>query len=157
MNLAGLPIGDHLQRTSESRHTADLLCVSVSMSLCFTIAPMRRHLLFGLIVFATATSIAFAQSTPSSGGIDLFALDRSADACADFYQFACGGWIAKNPLPADRQRYGRFAELQEHNYTILRRILETPGGQGDLRKARDYYAACMNEPAINAHGIDPIA
>ena len=137
--------------------------VRLSLWLClyvfvfYNCAPMRRHLLFGLVVFVAFTSIAFAQSTPSSGGIDLFALDRTADACTDFYQFACGGWIAKNPLPADRQRYGRFAELQEQNYTILRRILETPGGQGDVRRARDYYAACMNESAINARGIDPIA
>src|SRR5262249_39916591 len=61
-----------------------------------------------------------------------------------------------HPLPEDRQRYGRFTEVQERNYAILRRILETPGGEGGLRKALDYYAACMDETAINSRGLDPI-
>ena len=73
-------------------------------------------------------------------------------ACTDFYQFACGGWIAKNPMPADRRSCGRFDELQERNFTILRRILEDAGRRrtGDRKKAADYYAACMDEPAIES-------
>src|SRR5262245_60921981 len=106
------------------------------------------------VVFLLAPLTLQAQSVPT--GVDLSALDRSVDACSDFYQFACGGWIASHPLPADRQRYGRFAEVQDRNYAILRRILETSGGEGDLRKARDYYAACMNESAIDSRGLDPI-
>jgi putative endopeptidase len=117
---------------------------------------MSRYFFLILVVLPAAATIAAAQSTPAASGIDLSALDRSADACTDFYQFACGGWIAKNPLPADRQRYGQFAEVQERNYAILRRILETPGGEGDLRKARDYYAACMDQPGIDARGISSI-
>ena len=54
--------------------------------------------------------------------------NRTVDPCTDFYQFACGGWIAKNPIPADRPRWGRFDELQERNFEILRRILETRRG-----------------------------
>src|SRR5262245_21277367 len=77
-----------------------------------------------------------AQSVPA---VDLSALDKSSDVCSDFYQFAWGGWIASHPLPTDRQRYGRFAEVQDRNYAILRGTLEMPGGEGDLRKARDYY------------------
>ena len=109
--------------------------------------------------------------------VDVASLDRSADACTDFYRFACGGWIAANPLPPDRQRFGRFTELQERHYAVLRRILETPAGSAasrepgdrpehgretmssgradeDLRKARDYYAACLTVPA-NATALEP--
>ena len=51
-----------------------------------------------------------APPAPSSSGLQLDALDKSADACTDFYQFACGGWIAQNPVPADRASWGRFED-----------------------------------------------
>jgi endothelin-converting enzyme/putative endopeptidase len=86
-------------------------------------------------------------------------LDRTADACTDFYQFACGGWRAANPIPADRQRWGQFAVLGEQNEQILRRILESPAPPGDAarRKAADFYAACMDERTIDAKGAAPLA
>jgi len=104
---------------------------------------------------ASAAALA-AQSEPPATGVDIAALDRKTDACTDFYQFACGGWVAKNPVPADRQSFGRFTELQERNFTILRRILEAPGAEGDRKKAADYYAACMDESGIEASGLTPV-
>ncbi len=120
-----------------------------------------------LIVLILATAWAAAQSSsspkvraaaapPSASGLELASMDRSADACTDFYQFACGSWLADNPIPADRQRWGRFSELQERNFTILRRIVEAPAAGGDRRKAADYYAACMDEEGIEAKALAPI-
>jgi putative endopeptidase len=86
----------------------------------------------------------------AESGLDLDALDRSVEPCSDFYEFACGGWVAKNPVPADRRSWGRFNELQERNFATLRRILETPGSTGDRKKASDYYAACTDESAIES-------
>jgi len=118
-----------------------------------------RRLIFALTVVALplAAALTMAQSRQADvKGVDIEALDRKADACVDFYQFACGGWVAKNPVPADRRSYGRFTEVQDRNFTILRRILETPG-EGDRRKASDYYAACMDESKIEAAGLSPVA
>jgi putative endopeptidase len=105
----------------------------------------------------SSAALQAGASRPSASGVELDALDRRADPCTDFYQFACGGWIAKNPLPADRRSYGRFEEVQQRNFLILRRILETPTTEGgDRKKASDYYDACMDEPAIEASGIMPL-
>lgn len=103
-----------------------------------------------------APAPARAASPPSASGLDLRSIDRTANACTDFYQFACGGWMADNPLPPDRQRWGRFAELQERNFAILRGILDTPSTDPDRRKASDYYAACMDEQTIETKGLKPI-
>jgi endothelin-converting enzyme/putative endopeptidase len=130
---------------------------------------MRRQLFaltFVALPLAVALSATFddiashaGQGGRASGpsGIEIDALDRKIDPCTDFYQFACGGWIAKNPVPADKRSYGRFAEVQDRNFTVLRRILESPGGEGDRKRAADYYAACMDEAAIEAGKLSPIA
>jgi putative endopeptidase len=122
---------------------------------------MRRQLfafLFAALPLAAAMAAAqtAAGPPPSASGVDRAALDRSQNPCTDFYTFACGGWDAANPIPPDRQRWGRFDELQERNFTILRQVLETPGGTGDEKKARDYYAACMNRRTIDAQGLAPL-
>ncbi len=109
-----------------------------------------------------AAVLAYAQSRqvgspspPSSSGLDLTAMDRSVDPCTDFHRFACGAWMAANPVPADRGRWGRFDDLQERNLEILRGILETAaaGKHEPTRKIGDYYATCMDEAGINRKGI----
>jgi putative endopeptidase len=116
------------------------------------------------LVFAAGTRLQaqdpVPQMTLSRSGVDLTALDKTADPCADFYQFACGGWIKNHPIPADRASYGRFNELQDRNNEILRDILENaakPDAAPELRKVGDYYASCMAEPAIEAKGTAPVA
>ncbi|MBZ5556735.1 MAG: M13 family metallopeptidase [Acidobacteriia bacterium] len=124
---------------------------------------MRRLIVaFTFVALPVAATLGAAQSArpaAAPAGVELDALDRAADPCTDFYQFACGGWVAKNPLPADRRSWGRFQEVQDRNFTILRRILEAPGNErpeGDRKKASDFYAACMDEPGIEANGLAPL-
>ncbi len=98
------------------------------------------------------------EATP---GFDLRAMDRTADPCSDFYQFACGGWIARNPTPPDQPRWGRLDELQQRNLATLRRILEEASasrntGDADTTKIGGFYASCMDEPAIQARGLAPL-
>jgi putative endopeptidase len=128
---------------------------------------MRRILiaLFGVTVPMAAglslarPGLAQPRAAGTSSSVVLTSLDRTVDACTDFYQFACGGWRAANPIPADRQRWGQFTRLEENNRQVLKRILESPAPAGDSarRKAADFYAACMDEQTVEARGTEPLA
>jgi endothelin-converting enzyme/putative endopeptidase len=78
------------------------------------------------------------------------------NACTDFYQFSCGGWLARNPVPADRARWGRFDELSERNQATLRGILDQAQKSAADRQIGDYYTACMDEKGIEALGLKPV-
>jgi putative endopeptidase len=110
-------------------------------------------LVVGMAVVAGA-GMAMAQS---SAGLSNTLLDRSVDPCVDFYKFSCGGWMAANPLPSDQPSYGTFAQLQDRNREVLRKMLEaasanTPGRSALDQKIGDFYFACTDQKAIDARG-----
>jgi putative endopeptidase len=138
---------------------------------------MRRTFIAAVIVLTalaiscgstnTSAPSAAAASAPAPAffaphGFDLSAMDTSVKACDDFYRFAVGKWRDTHPLPAQYSRFGRFEELAERNREVLHKILEedaamTSAAPGSAeQKVGDFYAACMNEPAIEAVGVTPI-
>src|ERR1035438_244333 len=126
---------------------------------------MRTRTLIAAVV-AWLPATLFAQLPtyePNYGqsGVDLGAMDTNVSPCSNFYQYACGTWRTKNPIPADRSRWGRFDELEENNLKIERSLLEKAAQPSPTRSALDqkigdFYAACINEPAIERLGIKPI-
>jgi len=117
---------------------------------------MRWALIVAL--WALSLSPAIAQSPE---GFSTEFLDRSVDACTDFYQFACGNWLATHPLPPDRSRYGRLNELADRNVRIVRSILEDAaqkrtGRTPDEQKIGDAFAACMDDATIESKGAAPV-
>ncbi len=116
-----------------------------------------KRYLVALFVFATLTSSAFGQTA-----FDISRMDRNADACNDFFQFANGTWIKNTEIPASQARWGTFNILGDRNRDILHDILDnaaaakSPKKGSDVQLIGDYYSACMDESAIEANGIKPI-
>jgi predicted metalloendopeptidase len=114
-----------------------------------TAAPARPH-----------TSWAPAQMSLAQSGIVPDWIDRSADPCVDFYAFACGGFLKSATIPADRSSWGTIQIVVKDAEDFLHQVLDDAarGTTTDptLAKLGAYYAACMDEPAIEQRGIAPI-
>jgi putative endopeptidase len=93
----------------------------------------------------------------SSWGFDTGNLDKSCKPCDDFYQFAMGGWMKNNPIPAEYSSWGTFTQLADRNQQNLRQVLEAAqmlkakAGSNE-QKIGDFYASCMDTSAVDAAG-----
>ena len=128
---------------------------------------MRVHP--SLIRFAAALGVAagIAWLTPTGGvhaaddlpgPFDLASIDRTANACANFFDFATGGWRAAHPIPAAYTEYGYIERLQDETGNIVRGVLEEaqqhPGAAGSAtQKIGDFYGSCMDTGAIERDGL----
>jgi putative endopeptidase len=119
---------------------------------------LSRSTLLGAILCAGLLAQAPGNTPKLIPGFDLGAIDRKADPCNDFFQYACGTWMKNNPIPADQASWSRFSELHENNRLILREILEKAASVPDAatQKIGDYYASCMDEKAIADKGLAPL-
>src|SRR5215469_1521101 len=114
------------------------------------------------MVMCSLSAVSQQDSPPKlKDGFDVNALDSNVDPCVDFYRYACGKWLAQNPVPPDRSIYGRSSELLDRNQAILRETLETnsapdAGRSANEQKIGDYYASCMDESAIERKGTSAL-
>lgn len=126
---------------------------------------MKNLKVWASIAFLTLISLGAAQPGGDlrQAGFDPANIDSSCQPCKDFNQFANGGWLEKNPIPAAYPSWGSFNVLNESNRENLRQILEVAAKKTDApkgsvdQKIGDYYAACMDEPAIEAIGLKPLS
>jgi len=132
---------------------------------------MRKHSVCLPLLLLVALSLANAQTPsaqPSSGpalpyspSLDISSMDKSIDPCVDLYHYSCGGWQQKNPIPPDQTSWSVYAKMYQDNLMFLRGMLEQAAQPDQQRNAvtqkiGDFYAACMDEGAVEKRGISAI-
>ena len=123
---------------------------------------MGRYLILFLLL-SIFPSFTFAQSNSSQpeSAAPFSAVDKTANPCADFFQYSCGNWLKTAKIPPDQSSWGTFPELLERNETIMKGILEKAAANNPERdsidqKIGDYYESCMDEKAVDAKGFEPL-
>lgn len=103
-------------------------------------------------------------TAPMPLGFDPTAMDTSTSPCQDFYQYACGGWLARTAIPPDRSSWSRtFSVINERNQDLVHAILDAYAagrfapGEPDARRVGDFFASCMDEPAVETAGRAALA
>jgi len=122
--------------------------------LCFSIIAL-------LSAAAARPQASGTPELPYSPSLNLTSIDKSIDPCVNLYQYSCGRWQQQNPIPPDQTGWSVYGKLYEDNLNFLRGILEQAAattGQRDTvtQKIGDFYAACIDESAIETRGITAI-
>ena len=109
----------------------------------------------------SAITLSASAQEPLKSGISLADMNTSVKAGDDFYEYACGGWMKANPLPAAYSRYGSFDRLAEDNNKRINGILKELQGntykQGTIeQKLSDYYKLAMDSARREQDGLQPV-
>jgi endothelin-converting enzyme/putative endopeptidase len=126
--------------------------------------PLATSFLLGATLLAQTPDPPAVQpltSLPYTPSLDLASMDRAADPCVNFFQYACGTWNKINPIPPDQARWEVYSKLADDNMRFLWGILQQaaeprPGRTAVEQKIGDYFAACMDENTVNAEGAKPL-
>jgi endothelin-converting enzyme/putative endopeptidase len=128
---------------------------------CFRPQFILGIFVMGIAVPGFTQGASPAPATKPGPGFSVDNIDKTADPCVDFYQYACGNWIKNSEIPADESQWVSFAEVDQRNLDVEHGILEKAAAGGSSRNAidqkiGDLYGSCMDEKTINAKGISAL-
>lgn len=113
--------------------------------------------------YAAPAAMTMERAPSSQKGVELGDLNRTVDACTDFYEFANGTWRSENPIPDAMPQWSRRVAAHEANRQRVQSVLDDVSRKTDWpphsaeQIVGDYYASCMDEAGIDAAGLAPIA
>ncbi|CAN7976445.1 unnamed protein product, partial [Ixodes persulcatus] len=86
-------------------------------------------------------------------------MNQSVDPCENFYDFACGGWVHRHPIPEDRSSVSQFSLIWDQLDVQLRALVEKPpqdSEPGFINKMKHMYRSCLNTSLIDSYAEKPL-
>jgi putative endopeptidase len=122
---------------------------------------MKKQFIYLTIIAAMTLSACNANKKETVKGINLENLDTVAVPGNDFYQFACGGWMASNPLKPEYARFGTFDALREKSREQVKSLIDELSRQANeqgsiAQKIGDFYSLAIDSVRLNKEGATPL-
>lgn len=127
---------------------------------------LRACFYIGLVAAAPASAagdISKKTNAPAVRGLDPANLDPSCAPCDNFYRYANGGWLDRNPIPESKARWSSYDEVDQRTRAELRSILEASAAAyaaGDISTSKGklglLYTTCLDTGRAAAGGVAPI-
>lgn len=121
---------------------------------------MKIALLISCAMISGAMTQAKVRTTSHPHGIDPANFDLKAKPGTDFFQYACGGWNKRNPMPADQSRWGVFNQLIDNNNKRIKELIEEMSAKKSSdsleQKIGLLYNKVIDQKTLNAQGIKPL-
>ena len=122
---------------------------------------MKRLLILPLVAGMVVAGCSNKNVTVKSSGLDISNLDTTVSCGTDFYQYACGGWMKKNPLKPEYASYGSFDQLRENNQNQIKELIEELGKTtheyGSVaQKVGDMYLMGLDSVRLNEESVAPV-
>ncbi|KPJ17112.1 Endothelin-converting enzyme 1 [Papilio machaon] len=139
------------------RRSSVLIC-----ALVLSLAALGGYTAVLLLAGNSATMPCLSEECVATASRILSSLNKDVEPCTDFYEFACGGWIKKNPVPEWATSWDQLALLREQLIENLRELLEAGDGEDgevlpeSVKKAKTLYKTCINTDKLEENGIKPI-
>lgn len=130
--------------------------------LSFISRPVMLGLILTTIFGSSRTMAQENRSAPTMPPLDPTNIDTSIKPCQNFYVYANGEWLKKNPIPPEFSRWGSFTELYDRNMNILHEIAEDAAANGsakngsDAQLVGDFYNSGMDSTAVENQGLKPL-
>jgi len=122
---------------------------------------MKKHFFWAICSLIFTFTSCSMKKTELTSGINFANLDTTVSPATDFYRYACGGWIDRNPLTGEYARYGSFDKLAEDNREQLKELITTIAKKKHEKnsikqKIGDLYNLGMDTKTIEKQGAEPL-
>lgn len=155
VEIKGTDSGCWASRTTLEKRLVIVLGITLLLSVAFSVTLITYVFHSG----DTKPEVCLTPGCAVASSRLIRSIDDGIDPCDDFFEYACGRWVKRHPIPDDLSSIDTFTVLRDEVVNILKDLLETSISSTDavaIQKAKLLYRSCMNESLIEERSITEI-